>query len=55
MRLLLIFCMTLLMLMCGAVGRVFAEAPTTPKILFTSTPGWQSGGLHHESGWLRNR
>ena len=37
MRLLLIFCMILLMLMCGAVCRVFAKAPTTPKILFTST------------------
>ena len=36
MRVLLIFCIILLMLMCGAVGRVFAEAPTTPKILFTS-------------------
>ena len=36
MRLLLIFCIILL-LMCGAVGRLFAEAPTTPKILFTST------------------
>ncbi len=36
MRVLLIFCIILLMLMCGAVGRLFAEAPTTPKILFTS-------------------
>ena len=37
MRLLLIFFMILLMLVCGAVCRVFAKAPTTPKILFTST------------------
>ena len=37
MRLLLIFCMILLMLMCGGVFRVFANAPTTPKILFTSS------------------
>ena len=37
MRLLLIFCLTLLVLMFGGVCQVFAEAPTTPKILFTST------------------
>ncbi len=37
MRLLLIFSITLLILMCGTIGLVFAEAPTTPKILFTST------------------
>ena len=37
MRLLLIFSITLLILMCGTMGLVFAEAPTTPKILFTST------------------
>lgn len=37
MRLVLIFCMITLMLMCGMVCRVFAKAPTTPKILFTST------------------
>jgi Tol biopolymer transport system component len=36
MRLLSIFCPIILMLMCGAVCRVFAEAPKTPKILFTS-------------------
>ena len=36
MRLLLIFCLTLLVLMFGGVCQVFAEAPTTPKILFTS-------------------
>ena len=36
MRFLLIFSMIILLLMCGAVGRLFAEAPTTPKILFTS-------------------
>ena len=36
MRLLLIFCLTLLMLMFGGVCQVFAEAPKTPKILFTS-------------------
>jgi len=37
MRLLLIFSIIFLMLMCGTIGLVFAEAPTTPKILFTST------------------
>ena len=37
MRVVLIFSMILLMLMCGAVCRVLAKAPTTPKILFTST------------------
>ena len=37
MRLLLIFFLILLILMCGSVCQVFAEAPTTPKILFTST------------------
>ena len=37
MRLLLIFCIILLMLVCVTVCPVFAEAPTTPKILFTST------------------
>ena len=36
MRLLLIFCLTLLVLMCGDMFQVFSEAPTTPKILFTS-------------------
>ena len=36
MRLLLVFCLTLLTLMCVSVCQVFAEAPTTPKILFTS-------------------
>ena len=36
MRLLLIFCLTLLVLMFGGVCQVFAEAPTMPKILFTS-------------------
>ena len=36
MRLKLIFSTTLLMLMCGAVSPLFAKAPTTPKILFTS-------------------
>ena len=36
MRVVLIFSMILLVLMCGGVCRVFAEAPTTPKILFTS-------------------
>ena len=37
MRSLLIFSLILLILMCGSVCQVFAEAPTTPKILFTST------------------
>ena len=36
MRLLLVFSMIILMLMFGGVYRVFAKAPTTPKILFTS-------------------
>ena len=40
MRLLLIFSITLLILMCGTIGLVFAEAPTTPKILFTSIRDW---------------
>ena len=37
MKLKLIFSMIFLMLMCGTMGLIFAEAPTTPKILFTST------------------
>ena len=37
MRMVLIFCMIILQLMCVRVCRVFAEAPKTPKILFTST------------------
>ena len=37
MRVVLIFSMILLVLMCGAVCRVLAKVPTTPKILFTST------------------
>ena len=37
MRLKLIFSMILLMLMCGTMGLLFGEAPTTPKILFTSS------------------
>ena len=37
MRLLLIFFLTLLVLICGDMFQVFSEAPTTPKILFTST------------------
>ena len=37
MRLLLILFILLLILICGSVYRVFGKAPTTPKILFTST------------------
>ena len=37
MRMVLIFCMIILQLMCVRVCRVLAKAPTTPKILFTST------------------
>ena len=37
MRLVLIICTILLMLICGGGFRVFGKAPTTPKILFTST------------------
>ena len=37
MRVVLIFCMMIFVLMCGGVDQVFAKAPTTPKILFTST------------------
>ena len=37
MRFLLIFCIILLLVVCGRVCVVLAEAPTTPKILFTST------------------
>ena len=37
MRVVLIFSMILLMLMCGGMFEVLAKAPTTPKILFTST------------------
>ena len=37
MRLVLIFFLILLMLMCGGVCQVFTKAPTTPKILFTSS------------------
>ena len=37
MRVVLIFCLTLLVLMFGGVCQVLAKAPTTPKILFTST------------------
>ena len=36
MRFVLGFSLILLMLMCGGVYQIFAEAPTTPKILFTS-------------------
>ena len=36
MRLVLIFSLILSMLMFGGVYQIFAEAPTTPKILFTS-------------------
>ncbi|MYA72462.1 hypothetical protein F4009_12355 [Candidatus Poribacteria bacterium] len=37
MRLLLIFSLTLLVLICGDMFQVFSEVPTTPKILFTSS------------------
>ena len=37
MRLLLIFCLTLLVLIYGDMFQVFSEVPTTPKILFTSS------------------
>ena len=37
MRFLSVFSLILLVLMFGGVCRVFAEAPTTPKILFTSS------------------
>ena len=37
MRLVLIFSLILLVLMCVGVCQVFAKAPTTPKILFMST------------------
>ena len=37
MKLKSIFSLTLLMLMCGTVCSLFAKAPTTPKILFTSS------------------
>ena len=33
----LLFILILLILICGGVHRVFGKAPTTPKILFTST------------------
>ena len=36
MRVALIFSMILVLVVCGAVCQVFSEAPTTPKILFTS-------------------
>ena len=53
MRMVLIFCMIILQLMCVRVCRVLAEVPTTPKILFTSRTGCQLRNLHDESGWLR--
>ena len=37
MRLKMIFCLPLLVLMFGDVCQIFAETPTTPKILFTSS------------------
>ena len=37
MRLLLIFSLALLVLICGDVFQVFSEAPATPKILFSSS------------------
>ena len=37
MRLVLIFCIMIFVLMCGVVYQVFGKAPTTPKILFTSS------------------
>ena len=39
MKMVLIFCMIILQLMCVRVCRVLAEVPTTPKILFTSARG----------------
>ena len=42
MRMVLIFCMIILQLMCVRVCRVLAEAPKTPKILFTSERDSQS-------------
>ena len=37
MKRILVFCILSLMLLCASVCSVFAKAPTTPKILFTST------------------
>ena len=37
MRFVLIFCLMIFLLICGDVYHVFAKAPTTPKILFTSS------------------
>ena len=37
MKFLWVFSLILLVLMCGDMFQVFSEAPTTPKILFTST------------------
>ena len=37
MKRMFIFFITSLMLLCAKMGQVYAEAPTTPKILFTST------------------
>ncbi len=37
MKRMFIFSITSLMLLCAKMGQVYAEAPTTPKILFTST------------------
>ena len=32
-----------------SVSPLFARAPTTPKILFTSRTGWKLRRLHYES------
>ena len=37
MRVVLVFSIIIFLLICGGVFRVLAKAPTTPKILFTST------------------
>ena len=37
MKRMFIFSITSLMLLCAKMGQVYAEVPTTPKILFTST------------------
>ena len=53
MRMVLIFCMIILQLMCVRVCRVLAEVPDDTENPVYLRTGWQLRNLHDESGWLR--
>ena len=53
MRMVLIFCMIILQLMCVRVCRVLAEASDDTENPVYVQAGWQLRNLHDESGWLR--